>query len=120
MNKSTQRRVLSERDFNQIVFVAVPAFGYELRFFIQGRIWVDPQDGQFFCQAQLAVHCAAAVRYSFVNDGPIYDRNVNLILILVLVLMYSDITQLLTLSIEHFLKPLIFFKIKILVNKFKK
>ena len=59
MNKSTQKGVLSERDFNQLVFVAVPAFGYELRSFIQGRIWVGPQNSQFFCQTQLAVHCAA-------------------------------------------------------------
>ena len=58
MNKSTQRKVLSERDFIQLVFVAVLAFGYKLRSFIQGRIWVGPQDGKFFCQAQLEVHCA--------------------------------------------------------------
>ena len=57
MNKSTQRRFLSGKDFNQLVFVAVPAFDSELRSFIQGRIWVGPQDGQFFCQAQLAVRC---------------------------------------------------------------
>ena len=79
MNKSTQREILSGRDFNQLVFVAVPAFGYELRFFIQGRIWIGPQDGQFFCQAQLAVHCAAAACFSFANDGPFYDRNVTII-----------------------------------------
>ena len=48
MNISTQGRVLSERDFNQLVFIAVPAFGYELRSFIQDRIWVGPQNGQFF------------------------------------------------------------------------
>ena len=76
MNKSTQRRILSGRDFNQLVFDAVPAFGNELRSFIQGRIWVGLQDGQFFCQAQLAVHCTAAVRFGFANDGPFYDRNV--------------------------------------------
>ena len=79
MNKSTQRGILSGRDFNQLVFVAVHTFGYELRFFIQGRIWVGPQDGGFFCQAQLAVHCAAAVWFSFANNGPFYDRNVTLI-----------------------------------------
>ena len=79
MNKSIQRRVLSGRDFNQLVFVAVPAFGYELRSFIQGHIWVRLQDGQFFCQAQLAVYCAAVVWFSFANDGPFYDRNVILI-----------------------------------------
>ena len=78
MNKSTQRRVLLGRDLNQLVFVAVPVFGYELRSFIQGRLWVGPQDGQFFCQAQLAVHSAAAVRFSFANDGPFYDRNATL------------------------------------------
>ena len=69
MNKSTQKRVLSGRDFNQLVFVAVPAFGYKLISFTQGRIWVGPQDVQFFRQAQLAVYCAAAVRFSFTNDG---------------------------------------------------
>ena len=79
MYKSTQKGVLSGKDFNQLVFVAVPAFGYELRSFIQGRIWVGPQDGQFFCQAQLAMHCAAAVWFSFANDGPFNDRNVTLI-----------------------------------------
>ena len=79
MNKSTQRRVLSGRDFNQLVFFAVPAFGYELRSFIQRCIWVGPQDSQFFCQAQLAVHSAAAVRLGIANDGPFYDRNVTLI-----------------------------------------
>ena len=63
MNKSTHRGVLAGRDFNQPVFVAVPAFGYELKSFIQGRIWVSSQDGQFFYQAQLAVHCAVAVSY---------------------------------------------------------
>ena len=56
----------------------MPAIGYELRSFIQGRIWVGAKDGQFFCQAQLAVHCAAAVWCSFANDGPFYDRNVTL------------------------------------------
>ena len=79
MNKSTQRRVLSGRDFNQLIFIAVPAFGYELRSFIQRCIWVDPQDSQFFCQAQLAVHSAAALRLGIANDGPFYDRNVTLI-----------------------------------------
>ena len=79
MNKSTQRKVSSGRNFNQLVFVAVPAFGYELRSFIQGRIWVGPQDGQFFYQAQLAVRCATAVRFSFANDRPFYDRNVTFI-----------------------------------------
>ena len=58
MNKSTQRRALSRRDFNQLILIAVPAFGYELRSFIQPCIWVGPQDSQFFCQAQLAVHSA--------------------------------------------------------------
>ena len=33
----------------------------------------------FFCQAQLAARCAAAVRFGFANDGPFYDRNVTLI-----------------------------------------
>ena len=79
MNKSTQRRALSRRDFNQHVFTVVPAFGYELRSFIQHCIWVSPQDSQFFCQAQLAVHSAAAVRLGIANDGPFYDRNVTLI-----------------------------------------
>ena len=31
MNKSTQKRVLSGRDFNQVVFIAVPTFGFELK-----------------------------------------------------------------------------------------
>ena len=79
MNKSTQRRALSGRDFNQLIFIAVPAFGYELRSFIQRCIWVGPQDSQFFCQAQLAVHSAAAARLGIANDGPFYDRNVTLI-----------------------------------------
>ena len=79
MNKSTQRRALSERDFNQLIFIAMPAFGYELRSFIQRCIWVGPQNSQFFCQAQLAVHSAAAVRLGIANDGPFYDRNVTLI-----------------------------------------
>ena len=79
MNKSTRRRALSGWDFNQLIFIAVPAFGYELRCFIQCCIWVGPQDGQFFCQAQLAVHSAAAVRLGIANDGPFYDRNVTLI-----------------------------------------
>ena len=74
MNKSAQR-VLSGRGFNQLVFVVVPAFGCELRSFIQGCFWVGSQEGQFFCQAQLAVHCTAAVRFSFANDGPFYDWN---------------------------------------------
>ena len=74
MNKSTQRR-----DFNQLKFIAIPAFGYELRCFIQRCIWVGPQDSQFFCQAQLAVHSAAAVRLGIANDEPFYDRNVTLI-----------------------------------------
>ena len=47
----------------------MPAFGHELRSFIQGRVWVGAQDGQFFCSAQLAVDCAAAVRFGFANDG---------------------------------------------------
>ena len=64
MNKSKQRRALSGRDFNQLIFIAVPTFDYELRSFIQRCIWVGPQDSQFFCQAQLAVHSAAAVRHS--------------------------------------------------------
>ena len=82
MNKSTQeskKGFLFKRNFNQLVFVAVPAaFGHELRSFIEGRVWVGQQDGQFFCQAQLAVHCATAVRFSFANDRPFYDRNVTL------------------------------------------
>ena len=57
----------------------MPAFGYELRSFIQRCIWVGPLDSQFFCQAQLAVHSAASVRLGFANDGPFYDRNVILI-----------------------------------------
>ena len=80
MNISTQRRVLSERHFNQLVFVAVPAFSYELRSFIQGRIWVGPQNVQLFNQAYLAVHCAAVVRFGSANHGPFNDRNVTLIL----------------------------------------
>ena len=79
MNKSTQRRALSGRNFNQLIFIAMPAFGYELRSFIQRCIWVGPQDSQFFCQAQLAVHSAAAVRLGVANNGPFYDRNVTLI-----------------------------------------
>ena len=79
MIKSTQRRVSSERDFDQLIFIAVPAFDYELRSFIQRCIWVGPQNSQFFCQAQLAVHNAAAVRLGFANDRPFYDRNVTLI-----------------------------------------
>ena len=79
MNKSTQRRALSGRDFNQLKFIAMPAFGYELRSFIQRCIWVGPQDSQFFCQTQLEVHSAAAVRLGIANDGPFYDRNVTLI-----------------------------------------
>ena len=58
----------------------MPAFGYELRSFIQRCIWVASQDSQFFCQAQLAVHGAAAVRLGVANDGSFYDRNVILIL----------------------------------------
>ena len=53
MSKSTQKRALSGRDFNQLKFIAMPAFGYELRSFIQRSIWVGPQDSQFFCRAQL-------------------------------------------------------------------
>ena len=79
MNKSTQRRALSGRDFNQFLFIAVPAFGYDLRSFIQRFIWVGPLDIQFFCQAQLAVHSAAAVRLGIANDGPFYDRNATLV-----------------------------------------
>ena len=79
MNKSTQRRALSGRDFNQLIFIAVPAFGYELRSFIQRCIWVGPQDSQFFYQAQLTVHSAADVRLGIANDGPYNDRNVTLI-----------------------------------------
>ena len=79
MNKSTQRRALSGRDFNQLIFIAMPAFGYELRSFIQRCIWVGPQDSQFFCQARLAGHSAAAVWLGLANDGPFYDRNVTLI-----------------------------------------
>ena len=52
MNKPTQRRVLSGMDFNQLVFVAMLTFGHQLRSYIRGRIWIGPQDGQFFCQAQ--------------------------------------------------------------------
>ena len=47
MNKSTQRRALSGRNFNQLIFIAMPTFGYELRSFIQRCIWVGPQDSQF-------------------------------------------------------------------------
>ena len=36
---------------------------------------VGPLDSQFFCQAQLAVHSAAAVRLGYANGGPFYDRN---------------------------------------------
>ena len=79
MNKSTQRRVLSGREFNQLIFIAVPAFDYELRSFIQRCIWVGPHHSQFFCLAQLEVHNAAAVRLGIANDGPFYDRNVTLI-----------------------------------------
>ena len=79
MNKSTHRRALSGRDFSQLKFIAMPAFGYELRSFIQRCIWVGPHDSQFFCQAQLAVHSAAAVRLGIANDGSFYDRNVTLI-----------------------------------------
>ena len=79
MNKSTQRRALSGRDFNQLIFIAVPTFGYKLRSFIQRCIWVGPQDSQFFCQAQLAVHSDIAIRLGIANDGPFYDRNVTLI-----------------------------------------
>ena len=79
MNKSTQRRALSGRDFNQLIFIAVPAFGYELRSFFQRCIWFGPQDSQIFCQAQLAVHSAAAVRLGIANAAPFYDRNVTLI-----------------------------------------
>ena len=74
MNKSIQKSFfLSGRDFNQFVFVAMSAFGYKLRSFIQGRIWVGPQDGQFFCQTQLAVHRAAAVAYGLALQT-IYKR----------------------------------------------
>ena len=79
MNKSKQTRALSGRDFNQLIFIAVPAFGYELRSFVQRCIWVGPQDSQFLCQAQLAVHSAAGVRFGIANDGPFYDWNVTLI-----------------------------------------
>ena len=68
MNKSTQRRPLSGRDFNKLILIAVPAFGYELRSFIQRCIWVGPQDSQFFCQGQLAVHSTAAVQLGIAND----------------------------------------------------
>ena len=54
----------------------MPAFGYVLRSFIQRCIWIGPQDSQFFCQAQLAVHSAAALRLGIANDGLFYDRNV--------------------------------------------
>ena len=80
MNKSTQKRALSGGGGgNQVIFIAVPAFGYELRSFIQRCIWVGPPDSQFFCQAQLRVHSAAAVRLGISNDRPFYDRNVTLI-----------------------------------------
>ena len=79
MNKSTQRRALSGRDFNRLIFIAVLAFGYELRSFIQRCIWVGPQDSQFFCQAQLAVHGATIVGLGIANDGLFYDWNVTLI-----------------------------------------
>ena len=72
MNKSTQGRVLSVRNFNQLVFVALPAFGHELRSFVQGRVWVGPQDDQFFCQAQLADR-ATAIRFDSANDVPFND-----------------------------------------------
>ena len=58
MNKSTQRGVLSRRDFNQLVFVAEPAFSYELRSSIPGH--------------KMA---AAAARFSFVNNEISYDQN---------------------------------------------
>ena len=57
----------------------MPAFCYELRSFIQRCICVGPEDSQVFCQAQLAVHSAAAVRLGIANDGSFYDRNVTLI-----------------------------------------
>ena len=80
MNKSTQRRALSGRDLNQLIFIAMPAFGYELRSFIQRCcIWVGPQDSQFLLPSTVAVHSAAAVRLGIANNGPFYDRNVTLI-----------------------------------------
>ena len=79
MNKSTQRKVLIGRDFNQLVFIVVPAFDYELSSFIQRCIWVGRQDSQFFCQAQLAVHSAATVQLGIANHGSFYYRNVTLI-----------------------------------------
>ena len=55
MNKSTQRRVLSGREFNQLVFVAVSAFGYELRSFIQhcNKIASFPAKHSWQCVAPL-------------------------------------------------------------------
>ena len=43
---------------------------------LQGRVRVGQQDGQFFYQVQLAVHCTAAVLFGFANNGPFNDQNV--------------------------------------------
>ena len=61
MNKSTQRRALSGRDFNQLKFIAVPAFGYELRSFIQRCIWVGLQIANF--SAKHSWQCIAPLLY---------------------------------------------------------
>ena len=73
LTNQTKKGFLSRRDFNKHVFVTVLAFCQEIRSFIQGRVWVSPQNGQFFCQAQSAVHCAATVGFGFANDEPFYD-----------------------------------------------
>ena len=61
----------------------MPAFGHELRSFIQGRVWVGPRpvDVQCFCHAHLVKHCASAVWFGFANDEPFNGRNVTVILI---------------------------------------
>ena len=41
MIKSKQERVFIREGF-ELVFVAMPQFGHELKSFIQGRIWVGP------------------------------------------------------------------------------
>ena len=61
MSESTQRRVLSGRDFDQLVFVAVPAFGYELRSFIQRCIWVGPQDASFSAKHSWQCICGTCI-----------------------------------------------------------
>ena len=59
---------------NELVFVAVPAFGYKFRSFVQGRAWVGLQNGQLFCLAQLAVQYASAARFVCAKDGPFNDH----------------------------------------------